>query len=68
MVERGGRARSFDFNNTNIHAALVTNAHRTWHLRTGDARFYNSIGRDCATTAHAWELRRLGVPVQRMPR
>ena len=44
LVERGGRARSFHIthvDHTNIRAALVTNVHRSSHLRTDDARFYN---------------------------
>lgn len=59
LVERGGRARSFHIthiDHTNIRAALVTNAHRSSHLRTDDARFYNNIGREFAshqTTLHS---------------
>jgi transposase-like protein len=59
LVERGGRARSFHIthiDHTNIRAALVTNAHRSSHLRTDDARFYNGIGREFAshqTTIHS---------------
>jgi transposase-like protein len=59
LVERGGRARSFHIthiDHTNIRAALVTNAHRSSHLRTDDARFYNGIGREFAsheTTLHS---------------
>ncbi|HET7708075.1 MAG TPA: IS1595 family transposase, partial [Sphingomicrobium sp.] len=52
LVERGGRARSFhvtDINHTNIRAALVTNAHRSSHLRTDDARFYKNIGLEFAS-------------------
>ena len=59
LVERGGRARSFHIthiDHTNIRAALVTNAHRSSHLRTDDARFYNGIGSEFAshkTTLHS---------------
>ncbi len=59
LVERGGRARSFHIthiDHTNIRAALVTNAHRSSHLRTDDARFYNNIGKEFAsheTTLHS---------------
>ena len=59
LVERGGRARSFHIthiDHTNIRAALVTNAHRSSHLRTDDARFYNNIGKEFAshkTTIHS---------------
>jgi transposase-like protein len=59
LVERDGRARSFhitNVNHTNIRAALVTSAHRSSHLRTDDARFYNGIGREFAsheTTLHS---------------
>jgi transposase-like protein len=59
LVERDGRARSFHITNidhTNIRAALVTSAHRSSHLRTDDARFYNNIGREFAshqTTLHS---------------
>jgi transposase-like protein/transposase len=59
LVERGGRARSFHIthiDHTNIRAALVTNAHRSSHLRTDDARFYNGIGSEFAshkTTIHS---------------
>jgi hypothetical protein len=59
LVERGGRARSFHIthvDHTNIRAALVTNAHRSSHLRTDDARFYNRIGEEFAsheTTLHS---------------
>lgn len=59
LVERDGRARSFhitNINHTNIRAALVTSAHRSSHLKTDDARFYNGIGREFAsheTTLHS---------------
>jgi transposase-like protein len=59
LVERGGRARSFHIthvDHTNIRAALVMNAHRSSHLRTDDARFYNRIGEEFAsheTTIHS---------------
>ena len=59
LVERGGRARSFHIthiDHTNIRAAIVTNVHRSSHLRTDDARFYNRIGQEFAsheTTLHA---------------
>ncbi len=59
LVERGGRARSFHIthiDHTNIRAALVTNCHRSSHLRTDDARFYNRIGEEFAsheTTLHS---------------
>jgi hypothetical protein len=59
LVERGGRARSFHIthvDHTNIRAALVLNAHRSSHLRTDDARFYNRIGEEFAsheTTLHS---------------
>jgi transposase-like protein len=59
LVERGGRARSFHIthvDHTNIRAAIVTNAHRSSHLRTDDARFYNRIGEEFAsheTTIHS---------------
>lgn len=59
LVERGGRARSFHVthvDHTNIRAALVLNAHRSSHLRTDDARFYNRIGEEFAsheTTIHS---------------
>ena len=59
LVERGGAARSFhitDVNHTNIRAALVTVAHRSSHLKTDDARFYNNIGKEFAsheTTLHS---------------
>ncbi len=59
LIERGGRARSFHIthiDHTNIRAALVTNAHRSSHLRTDDARFYNNIGLEFAshkTTLHS---------------
>ncbi|QNM83548.1 IS1595 family transposase [Sphingomonas sabuli] len=59
LVERGGRARSFHVTHVNfsiVRNALVTNAHRSSHLRTDDARFYNTIGREFAsheTTLHS---------------
>ena len=59
LVERDGRARSFhitDINHTNIRSAIVTNVHRSSHLRTDDARFYMGVGREFAshkTTLHA---------------
>ena len=59
LVERDGRARSFhitNVNHTNIRAVLVTSAHRSSHLRTDDARFYNNIGKEFAsheTTLHS---------------
>ncbi|QNN64166.1 IS1595 family transposase [Sphingomonas rhizophila] len=59
LVERGGAARSFHIthvDHTNIRAALVTNAHRSSHLRTDDARFYLRIGQEFAsheTTLHS---------------
>jgi transposase-like protein len=52
LVERGGRARSFHIthvDHTNIRNALVLNAHRSSHLRTDDARFYNRIGEEFAS-------------------
>jgi transposase-like protein len=59
LVERGGRARSFHIthiDHTNIRNAIVTNCHRSSHLRTDDARFYNRIGEEFAsheTTLHS---------------
>jgi transposase-like protein len=59
LVERGGRARSFHITHVNfavVRNALVTNAHRSSHLRTDDARFYNTIGQEFAshqTTLHS---------------
>jgi len=59
LVERGGRARSFHITHVNfsvVRAALVTNADRSSHLRTDDARFYNTIGQEFAshqTTLHS---------------
>lgn len=59
LVEREGRARSFHITNVdhrNIRAALVSSAHRSSHLMTDDARFYNNIGREFAshhTTLHS---------------
>jgi hypothetical protein len=59
LVERGGRARSFHIthiDHTNIRAAIVMNVHRSSHLRTDDARFYNRIGEEFAsheTTIHS---------------
>ncbi len=60
LIDReAGRARSFHIthiDHTNIRAALVTNAHRSSHLRTDDARFYNGIGSEFAshkTTIHS---------------
>ncbi len=59
LVERGGRARSFHITHVNfaiVRNALVTNAHRSSHLRTDDARFYNTIGKEFAsheTTLHS---------------
>jgi transposase-like protein len=59
LVERGGRARSFHIthiDHTNIRSAIVTNVHRSSHLRTDDARFYMSVGREFTshkTTLHA---------------
>jgi transposase-like protein len=59
LVERGGRARSFHITHINfsvVRSALVTNAHRSSHLRTDDARFYNTIGKEFAsheTTLHS---------------
>ena len=60
LVERdSGRARSFHIthvDHTNVRAALVLNAHRSSHLRTDDARFYNRIGEEFAshkTTLHS---------------
>jgi hypothetical protein len=60
LVDRdSGRARSFHIthiDHTNIRAALVTNVHRSSHLMTDDARFYNRIGEEFAshhTTLHS---------------
>jgi transposase-like protein len=59
LVERDGRARSFHITHVNfaiVRNALVTNAHRSSHLRTDDARFYNTIGQEFAsheTTLHS---------------
>lgn len=59
LVERDGRARSFHITHVNfpiVRAALVTNVDRSSHLRTDDARFYNTIGREFAsheTTLHS---------------
>jgi transposase-like protein len=59
LVERDGRARSFHITHVNfsiVRSALVTNVHRSSHLRTDDARFYNTIGREFAshqTTLHS---------------
>jgi transposase-like protein len=59
LVERGGRARSFHIthiDHTNVRGAIVTNVHRSSHLMTDDARFYNRIGQEFAshkTTLHA---------------
>ena len=59
LVERGGRARSFHIthvDHTNIRSAIVQNVHRSSHLRTDDARFYNRIGEEFAsheTTLHS---------------
>lgn len=59
LVERGGRARSFQVANihaNNVRSALVTNVHRSSTLMTDDARFYWSIGREFAahgTVLHA---------------
>jgi hypothetical protein len=59
LVERGGRARSFHITHVNfsiIRSALVTNVDRSSHLRTDDARFYNTIGQEFAshkTTLHS---------------
>jgi hypothetical protein len=60
LVERdSGRARSFHITHVNfdiVRNALVTNVDRSSHLRTDDARFYNTIGREFAshkTTLHS---------------
>jgi hypothetical protein len=59
LVERGGRSRSFHITHVNfsiVRNALVTNAYRSSHLRTDDARFYNTIGLEFAshkTTLHS---------------
>ena len=59
LVERGGAARSFHITHVNfatVRNALVTNVDRSSHLRTDDARFYNTIGKEFAsheTTLHA---------------
>lgn len=60
LVERdAGRARSFHITHVNfdiVRNALVTNVDRSSHLRTDDARFYNTIGREFAshqTTLHS---------------
>jgi transposase-like protein len=59
LIERGGRARSFHIthiDHTNIRGAIVTNVHRSSHLMTDDARFYNRIGEEFAshhTTLHS---------------
>jgi len=59
LVERGGAARSFHITHVNfavVRNALVTSAHRSSHLRTDDARFYNTIGQEFAshqTTLHS---------------
>ena len=60
LVERdSGRAKSFHITNidhTNVRTALVTNVHRSSHLMTDDARFYNRIGEEFAshhTTLHS---------------
>jgi hypothetical protein len=59
LVEREGRARSFDVtnvNHTNVRSVLVSSAHRSSTLMTDDARFYNNIGREFAghhTTIHS---------------
>lgn len=59
LVERGGAARSFHITHVNfsvVRNALVTSAHRSSDLRTDDARFYNTIGKEFAsheTTLHS---------------
>jgi transposase-like protein len=60
LVERdSGRARSFHITHVNfdiVRNALVTNVDRSSHLRTDDARFYNTIGREFTshqTTLHS---------------
>jgi len=60
LVDRdAGRARSFHITHVNfdiVRNALVTNVDRSSHLRTDDARFYNTIGREFAshqTTLHS---------------
>lgn len=60
LVERdSGRARSFHIthiDHTNVRGAIVTNVHRSSHLMTDDARFYNRIGEEFAshhTTLHS---------------
>ncbi len=59
LVERGGAARSFHVTHVNfsvVRNALVTSAHRSSDLRTDDARFYNTIGKEFAsheTTLHS---------------
>lgn len=59
LVERGGAARSFHITHVNfsvIRSALVTSTHRSSHLRTDEARFYNTIGKEFAshkTTLHS---------------
>jgi len=60
LVERdSGRARSFHITHVNfgiVRNALVTNVDRSSHLRTDDARFYNTRGREFAshkTTLHS---------------
>jgi transposase-like protein len=59
LVERGGAARSFHITHVNfstVRAALVTSVDRASHLRTDDARFYNTIGKEFAsheTTLHS---------------
>lgn len=60
LIDRdAGRARSFHITHVNfdiVRNALVTNVDRSSHLRTDDARFYNTIGREFAshkTTLHS---------------
>jgi transposase-like protein/transposase len=60
LIDRdSGRARSFHIthiDHTNVRGAIVTNVHRSSHLMTDDARFYNRIGEEFAshhTTIHS---------------
>lgn len=67
LIERGGKARSLhiaNINAANLRGALVTNVHRSSHLRTDGAISYRNVGREFAShdyVDHRFEYVRDGV-------
>jgi transposase-like protein len=67
LVERGGRVRTFHIANINaktLRGALVTNVHRSSHLRTDGAISYRQVGSEFAShefVDHRFEYVRDGI-------